>query len=79
MSGQAAEDDKVVLKLRIELPRGVPVMAFVGLTEGLEAVIKAFVKAVDLNPDEVKLWVGGDDYWGKETEEGGDLEGDDPP
>ena len=60
------EPEKLTLKLRVELPRGVPLGAFIGMVASLEAVLRAFVRGVGLDAEEVKLWIHSPEAGGQE-------------
>ena len=52
------QEETMELGLKVVLPRGVPVVAFVGMCDALQAIIRSFVAAVGLSADQVHIRLG---------------------
>jgi len=55
---EKSQGETMELHLQVTLPRGIPVMAFVGLCQAFEGIVKAFVRAWDMPDELVQIRVG---------------------
>jgi len=55
---EKGQGETMELHLQVTVPRGIPVVAFVGLCEAFQGIVKAFVRACDMPDELVEIFIG---------------------
>ena len=66
---EKSQGETMELHFQLTLPRGIPVMAFVGLCQAFEGVVKAFIRAWDISDELVQIRIGPPTQEGSEHEQ----------